>query len=328
MLVNKKIFLLALSMVLILSVGLLGCTTEEPASQDQTSETETEQGQQENRKEDEGVSNAGEGLHIATSFSILADIVQNIIGERGQVEYVVPIGEEPHEYEPVPSDFKTISDADVFYVNGLDLEQWLEKVVSNVTDTEMVSVSEGVTTISLVGEDGTDPHAWLNPKHVITYVEIITEDLIARDPAGEEIYRQNSEQYIAQLKELDAWIEEQVAAIPEDHRVIVISENAFKYFGERYGLQTEGIWELNSHEEGTPQQIARVVDLVKAQGIPAVFVETTVDQRYMQRVAQETGVDIAGEVYTDAVGPAGSGAETYIDLMKHNVTVFAEGLTP
>ncbi|EGL82713.1 ABC-type metal ion transporter, periplasmic subunit [Caldalkalibacillus thermarum TA2.A1] len=318
--IKQRTSLLVLGLILMFSAALTGCAGDNEATP-QPGQPQTEQG--------DGARADGEGLYIATSFSVLADIVQNIIGDRGQVEYVVPIGEEPHEYEPVPGDFRIISDADVFYVNGLDLEEWLEKIVSNVSETEIVPVSAGVTPIPLVGsEEETDPHAWLNPRHVITYVENITEDLIARDPQGEALYRQNAEQYIAQLEELDAWIEEQISQIPEKHRVIVLSENAFKYFGERYGFETEGIWEINSHEEGTPQQIARVVELISARQIPAVFVETTVDQRYMNRVAEEAGVRIAGEIYTDAVGPEGSGAETYIEMMKHNVNVFVEGLTP
>lgn len=268
-----------------------------------------------------------EGLAITTSFSVLGDIISNIIGDRGTVEYIVPIGEEPHEYEPVPSDFRKVSDADVFYVNGLDLEEWLGRIVSNVTDTDMVEVSVGVTPIPLVGDDENDPHAWLSPKNVITYVNNILEDLVARDPDGESIYRANAEAYIAELEELNAWIEEQITQIPEEQRVIIMSENAFKYFGRDYGFETEGLWEINSHEEGTPQQINRIIDIVTDRNIPAVFVETTVDQRYMETVSNNTGVPIAGEVYTDAVGPEGSGAETYIGMMRENVSVFVDGLT-
>ncbi|ADU30457.1 metal ABC transporter substrate-binding protein [Evansella cellulosilytica] len=267
-----------------------------------------------------------DGLTIATSFSVLGDIISQIIGEHGTVDYIVPIGEEPHEYEPVPSDFQKVTDADVFYINGLDLEEWLEKIVSNVSDTDIVEVSDGVTPIPLVGDDEADPHAWLSPKNVMTYVDNIVEDLVERDPDGESIYRENAEAYKSELEELDAWIEEQVADIPEQQRVIIVSENAFKYFGEDYGFDTEGVWEINSHEEGTPQQVNRIIDIVEERELPAVFVETTVDKRYMETVSENTGVPIAGEVYTDAVGPEGSGAETYIGMMRENVNVFVEGL--
>ncbi|MDG5787922.1 metal ABC transporter substrate-binding protein [Evansella sp. AB-P1] len=296
--------LLSIGFVILFGLMFTACGSEETAQEDK------------------------EGLTITTSFSVLGDIISNIIGDHGTVEYIVPIGEEPHEYEPVPSDFQQVSDADVFYINGLDLEEWLERIVSNVTETDIVEVSSGVTPIPLVGEeDESDPHAWLSPKNVIVYVENIVEDLVERDPEGESIYRENADAYIAELKELDAWIEEQVAQIPEEYRMIIVSENAFKYFGDSYGFQTEGVWEINSHEEGTPQQINRIIDIVRDSGLPAVFVETTVDNRYMEAVSNDSDVPIAGEVYTDAIGPEGSGAETYIGMMEANVKVFVDGLT-
>ncbi|MDQ0257297.1 ABC-type Zn uptake system ZnuABC Zn-binding protein ZnuA [Evansella vedderi] len=305
---KKKSFWLNLSFALVLSLLLAACGSDETA-QEQDGEA------------------GGDGLTITTSFSVLGDIVAQVIGDRGSVEYIVPVGEEPHEYEPVPSDFQKVSDADVFYVNGLDLEEWLEKIVENVTDTEIITLSNGVTAIPLEDDDEDDPHAWLSPKNVIIYVENLLEDLIERDPEGEDIYTANAEAFISELNELDAWIEEQVQQIPEEHRVIVVSENAFKYFGADYGFLTEGIWEINSHEEGTPQQFARLAELVRERNVPGLFVETTVDNRYMETVSNESGVPIVGEVYTDAIGEAGSGADTYIGMMRHNVQVFVDGLS-
>ncbi|UTR11680.1 metal ABC transporter substrate-binding protein [Evansella sp. LMS18] len=268
-----------------------------------------------------------EELMITTSFSVLGDIIGEITGDRASVEYIVPIGEEPHEYEPVPSNFARVSDSDVFYTNGLGLEEWLEKIVENASDTPIVDLSAGVEEIPLEGEDAPDPHAWLSPKNINIYVNNLLEDLVERDPDGEEEYRDNAEAYLNEIQELDGWIEEQVAEIREEHRKIIVSENAFKYFGKDYGFETEGVWEINSHEEGTPQQINRIIDIVSESGLPAVFVETTVDKRYMETVADNSGVPIAGEVYTDAVGEEGSGAETYIDMIRHNVEVFVDGLT-
>jgi iron/zinc/copper transport system substrate-binding protein len=263
-------------------------------------------------------------LQVVTSFSILGDLAEQVAGDRANVEYLVPIGEEPHEYEAVPSDFRKVSDADVFYVNGFGLEEWLERLVQNTGDVSIVSVSDGVTPLPIAGQEGEDPHAWLDVTNVITYVENIRDDLIERDPEGTEVYQVNAEAYIQELEKLHAWIQAEVEGI--DERVIAVSENAFQYFGEQYGFETYGIWELNSHEEGTPGQIAALVDTVKDRNLPAVFVETTVDSRYMETVARDAGVDIAGEVYTDAVGLEGSGAETYIKMMEHNVNTFVSGL--
>lgn len=296
-----KVFLFALSVSLL---ALVGCSSEDSSTP----------------------AKEKEGLEIITSFSVLNDIISNVIGDRGTVSYIIPIGEEPHEYEPVPSDYRKVSDSDVFYVNGLDLEEWLESVVSNVTDTDIVSLSDGVTPIPLVGDDEADPHAWLSPKNVIIYVENLVADLVARDPDGEEIYHKNAEAYIQELEELDTWIQKQVQLIPQEQRVIILSENAFKYFGKDYDFHTDGIWEINSLEEGTPQQFARLAEIIKKRNVPAVFVETTVDKRYMETVSKEAGVSIAGEVYTDAVGKEGSGAETLIKMIMHNVNIFVEGL--
>ncbi|MCK0472540.1 metal ABC transporter solute-binding protein, Zn/Mn family [Halalkalibacter sp. APA_J-10(15)] len=311
-----------LSMVVAFSLLLAACGSEETVQEDETG-TNEDNGSSEEVVQDENE----EGLTITTSFSILGDIISQVIGDRGTVEYIVPIGEEPHEYEPVPSDFQKVSDADVFYVNGLDLEEWLESILTNVTETEIVAISDGVTAIPLEGGEEDDPHAWLSAKNAILYVDNIVEDLIKRDPDGESVYRENADAYITQLEELDAWIEEEVVEIPEEKRVIVVSENAFKYFGADYGFETEGVWDINSHAEGTPQQVSRIIDLVNDLELPAVFVETTVNQDFMKQVSNETNVPIAGEVYTDAVGLEGSGAETYLEMMEHNVNVFVEGLT-
>ncbi|OIJ18106.1 metal ABC transporter substrate-binding protein [Anaerobacillus alkalidiazotrophicus] len=298
----RKKFLIFVSFIFVCGLLIVGCSSEETAKSEE------------------------DGLFITTSFSVLGDIISQVTKERATVNYIVPVGEEPHEYEPTPGDFSRISDSSVFYVNGLDLEEWLEKVISNISDTDIVTLSDGVTEIPLVGNNEADPHAWLSPKNVIIYVENLVEDLIKRDPEGELIYRENAEAYIAELLELDNWIVEQFEQIPVEHRVIIVSENAFKYFGKDYGFHTEGIWDINSLEEGTPQQYARLSDFVRENNVPALFVESTIDKRYMEMISNETGVAIAGEVYTDAVGEEGSGAENYIGMMKENVKVFVEGL--
>ncbi len=268
-----------------------------------------------------------EGVKVVTSFSILADLAENVVGERGVVEYLVPIGEEPHEYETIPSDFQKVSDADVFYVNGFGLEGWLERLVQNVGDVPIVSVTDGITPLPISDQEGEDPHAWLDVTNVILYVNNIRDDLSERDPEGAEQYSANAEKYITELEDLHDWIQSEVETVEQTKRTIVVSENAFQYFGEQYGFETVGIWQLNSHEEGTHSQIANVVETVRERQIPAVFVETTVDKRFMETVSRDAGVEIAGEVYTDAVGLEGSGAETYIKMIEHNVSTFVDGLT-
>lgn len=268
-----------------------------------------------------------EKLQVVTSFSILGDIAKNVTGDRADVEYIVPIGEEPHGYEPVPSDFQKVSDSDVFFVNGLGLEGWLERLAENVGDINIVAASDGIVALPIEGREEEDPHAWLDVQNVISYVEKIRDTLSELDPEGADVYAENAAAYIRELGELHTWIETEANAVPKQDKTIVISENAFKYFGEAYGFETIGIWELNSHEEGTPGQISRVVDLVQENELPAVFVETTVNKRFMEAVSRDSGVGIAGEVYTDAVGIEGSGAETYVKIMEHNVNTFVGGLS-
>jgi manganese transport system substrate-binding protein len=335
----KKSLLFTFSFIFLLGLAMSGCAQdldlEEDAISSNTAENNdadasADNGEAENNEPENGSGNEAsrtdQPLQIATSFSVLNDIVQQVVGDRGDVDYIVPIGEEPHEYEPIPSDFQKVEDADIFFTNGLDLEEWIDTMMGNVTDTPSIEVSTGVAPIPLEGEDGNDPHAWLDPQRVIQYVENIRQELTEIDPDGAEEYEQNANAYIEELEDLNNWIQQQIEQIPEENRTIVISENAFKYFGEAYGFDTVGIWEINSHEEGTPQQISTVVDLVKDQGIPALFVETTVDRRYMETLSTETGVDIAGEVYTDAIDEEGTEADSYINMIKYNVEKFTEGL--
>ncbi|WP_232725682.1 metal ABC transporter substrate-binding protein [Bacillus sp. FJAT-44742] len=323
---KKWLVLMGISTVVVTGCGEM----DEEAGVDETAEEETVEEEQDTDTEDNNEEADGDEdeIHVTTSFSVIGDFADNIVGDRGTVEYIVPIGEEPHEYEPVPSDFQKVSDSEVFYVNGLDLEEWLEGLVENVGDVPIVELSEGVDPIALEGDDGHDPHVWLSPSAASVYVENLVKDLVERDPEGEEEYRENAKAYLEELQDLHEWTEEKVEEVPEDNRIIVLSEDAFKYFGRDYGFETDGIWSINSHEEGTPGQINRIVDLARDEDLPALFLESTINPQYMETVAENSGVEIYEEfVYTDAVGQEGSGAETYIDMMEHNVETIVNGLS-
>ena len=268
-----------------------------------------------------------ESLHIMTTVSIFADLIENVLGQNGSVEYLVPVGENPEDYELLPGQLQALSEADAVFVNGWGLEEKIVQALGHVSDIPVYHLTDGCNPILLVGSPDYDPHAWLDPNKTARYVGKILEALLELDPAREQEYNQNSRDYLDRLDLLDAWIREQVEQIPEKHRLLVISENALKYFGEAYGFRTEGIWELNAHEEGTPQQIQRIVDLVTAEDIPALFVESTVDRRYMETISRETGVPIAGTIYTDALGPPGGEADTYLGMMRYNVNLFRNGLS-
>ncbi|OWZ85003.1 metal ABC transporter solute-binding protein, Zn/Mn family [Natranaerobius trueperi] len=267
-------------------------------------------------------------LKIVTSLSIIADMTEEIAGDKAEVNYIVPLGEEPEEYEPTPSDFQEISDADVFFINGYNIEAWLEQVTENVTDVDVIPIAEEGPKIPLEGTDDIpDPHLWLNPLHVRDYyVDKIVTTLKELDSENSEYYQEKADEYIEELEELDKYIEEETNKIPEDNRLIITSEHAFKYYGDRYGFDTNGIWELNAHEEGTPQQIANIIDLVNESEVPAVFAESTVDPRYMENISDETGVELAKEVYTDAIGDEETNADSYINMMKESTKVIVENL--
>ncbi len=274
------------------------------------------------------VEEESEHLQIVTSISIVADITEQIVGERAQVEYLVPLGEEPEEYEPVPSDFQKVSDADAFFINGYNLEVWLTQITGNVADVPVVAAAEEGPTIPLKDSDAPDPHLWLNAEYVRDYyVEKILSTVVELDPDGEDYYRQRADNYAEELTSLHEYITEEAARIPEQKRVIITSENCFKYYAEAYGFESRGIWEINSPEEGTPQQIARIIELVEEREIPAVFRENTISPQYMESISEETGVAIGGVVYSDDLGAEGSGAETLVKMLKHNTDVFVEALT-
>lgn len=304
---------LALGMLILLSIVVTSCRSLEAVSQNNS------------RPGDDAGSRAV--LSVSVGNTIIADVVAQIGGPHVEVHCIVPPGENPHSYEPTPRDFQKLHHAAVFFVNGLGLEEWLEKTMGNVTGTKVVHLAEGAPVISLSGQDGVDPHVWLNVQHVIDYyVANILDTLVTLDPVRAHEYRLRAADYVAALWELEAWIRTQVAQVHQKNRVMVISENALKYFGAAYGFETYGIWEINAQEEGTPQQMARIINLVKERNIPALFVESTVDKRYMKTVSRETGVPVAAEIYTDQLGVAPGEADSYLKMMQYNVAAIVRGL--
>jgi ABC-type Zn uptake system ZnuABC Zn-binding protein ZnuA len=278
-----------------------------------------------------------EKLKIVTTYSIIYDIVRNVAGDQTEIHSMVPIGANPHEYDPLPLDVKKTTDADVIFYNGLNLEEgggWFKKLMETTgnsqTDSPVYQVSEGVDPIYLESqglENETDPHAWLDLRNGIIYTKNVRDALIDIDPENESIYQENAQKYIAQLEELHNKTLEQISEIPEEKLFLITSEGAFKYFGNAYGLETGYIWEINSENQGSPEQILNVVNLINSKNISALFVETSIDPRSMETVSNETGVPIVGKVYTDSLGEVGSDGDTYLKMMEWNTKVILEGLT-
>ncbi|WP_026582431.1 metal ABC transporter solute-binding protein, Zn/Mn family [Bacillus sp. J33] len=278
-----------------------------------------------------------EKVQVVTTYSIVYDIVKNVGGELVEIHSLAPIGSNPHEYDPLPADVQKTTDADAVFYNGLNLEagnSWFDNLMETAgkdgKDAPVFLMSKGVKAMHLTteGNEGEeDPHAWLDIRNGIKYAENARDGLIKVDPANKEIYEKNAKEYIAKLQELHDKALAEFNEIPEEKRVLVTSEGAFKYFSEAYGFQAEYIWEINQENQGTPEQITRIVDIINEKGITGLFLETSIDPRSMEAVSSETKVPIMGKVFTDSLAKAGEDGDTYISMMKWNIKTIKEGLS-
>ena len=281
--------------------------------------------------------NGDQKVQVVTTYSIIYDIVKNIGGDLVEIHSLAPIGSNPHEYDPLPADVQKTTDADAVFYNGLNLEAgnaWFNKLMETAgKDGENAPVflmSKGVdakylTTKGNEGEE--DPHAWLNVKNGIIYAENARDGLIKVDPENEKIYKKNADEYIEKLEELHQKAIDEYNKIPRDKRILVTSEGAFKYFSEAYEFDAEYIWEINQENQGTPDQITRIVDIIKDKNIQALFLETSIDPRSMEAVSAETNVPIKGKIFTDSLAHPGEEGDTYISMMEWNIKTILEGLS-
>ncbi|WP_456274470.1 metal ABC transporter substrate-binding protein [Bacillus sp. AK031] len=286
----------------------------------------------------QGNAEEGEGkIEVIATYSIVYDIVKNVGGDLVDIHSLAPIGSNPHEYDPLPEDVKKTTDADAVFYNGLNLEagnSWFNKLMETAgkdgDDAPVFLMSEGVdakylTTKGKEGEE--DPHAWLDIQNGIKYAENARDGLIKVDPENKEVYEKNAERYIAELEKLHNEATKNFNEIPEEQRVLVTSEGAFKYFSEAYGFNAEYIWEINQENQGTPDQITRIVDIINEKEITGLFLETSIDARSMEAVSRETNVPIMGKVFTDSLAEPGEDGDTYISMMEWNIKTIREGLT-
>ncbi len=276
-------------------------------------------------------------VQVVTTYSIVYDIVKNVGGDLVEIHSLAPIGSNPHEYDPLPEDVQKATDADAVFYNGLNLEagnSWFDRLMETAgkdgDDAPVFLMSEGVEPMYLTteGNEGEeDPHAWLNVQNGIQYAENARDGLIEIDPDNADVYKKNAEEYIAKLEALHQEAIDQFKEIPEEERILVTSEGAFKYFSEAYGFQAEYIWEINQENQGTPEQITRIVDIIREKQIKGLFLETSIDPRSMEAVSAETDVPIMGKVFTDSLGEPGEDGDTYISMMEWNIQTIIDGLT-
>lgn len=280
--------------------------------------------------------NSEDTLNVVSSFSLLSDMIESIGGEYVNVHNLVPIGTDPHEYEPLPEDIKAASDADLLFYNGVNLEGgengWFFKLVKSVEQSEdnIVEASEGVEPMYLTDEEGNqevNPHAFLSPKVGIQMAENIREALIEHIPENAEYFEQNAADYLKQLKEIDEEYAEGINSIPEENRIFVASEQAFQYMTKEYGLKEGYIWAVDTDENGSPDQIRQAIEFVKENQPKVLFVESNVDRRPMETVSDETGVAIYEQpILSDEIGKPGEAGDTYIKYLEYNLDVILNGL--
>ena len=302
-----------LVLLLVAIIGLVACSSQKSSSDSSSSK-----------------------LNVVATNSIIADITKNIAGDKINLHSIVPVGQDPHEYEPLPEDVKKTSKADLIFYNGINLETggnaWFTKLVENAQKKEnkdYYAVSEGVDVIYLEGQNEKgkeDPHAWLNLENGIIYAQNIAKRLIEKDPDNKATYEKNLKAYVEKLTALDKEAKEKFNNIPEEKKMIVTSEGCFKYFSKAYNVPSAYIWEINTEEEGTPDQIKSLVEKLRKTKVPSLFVESSVDDRPMKTVSKDTNIPIYAKIFTDSIAEKGEDGDSYYSMMKYNLDKISEGL--
>ena len=265
---------------------------------------------------------------VVTTFTIIQDMAQNIAGGAATVESITKPGAEIHDYEPTPKDIVKAQSADLVLWNGLNLERWFEKFFQNVKDKPAVVVTEGIEPMSINEGPYTgnpNPHAWMSPSNALIYIENIKNALVKYDPQNKETYEKNAALYAQKIKELDKPLREKLAQVPEAQRWLVTSEGAFSYLTRDYGFKEAYLWPINAEQQGTPQQVRKVIETVKANNIPVVFSESTISPKPAKQVAKETGAKYGGVLYVDSLSNKKGPVPTYVDLLNTTVSTIAKG---
>ncbi len=266
---------------------------------------------------------------VLTTFTVLADIAQNVAGDHLAVESLTKVGAEIHGYEPTPGDVRRAADADLILDNGLGLEAWFAQFVESV-DVPHVVVSEDVAPIDISGDAYAglpNPHAWMSPLNVQRYVDTIVEAFSELAPENADDFAANGAAYQAELQTVHDELVSALAELPEAQRALVTCEGAFSYLARDAGLEEAYIWPVNAEQQATPQRIAATIEFVDDNGVPAVFCESTVSDRPMQQVAEATGADFGGILYVDSLSEPDGPVPTYLALIRHDTELIVAGLS-
>lgn len=266
---------------------------------------------------------------VLTTFTVLADIAENVAGDNLRVESITKVGTEIHGYEPTPGDIRKASRADVILDHGMNLEAWFEQFVADL-DVPHVVISEGVSGID-IAEDSyaglPNPHTWMSPLNVQTYVDNMVVAFSELDPVHSPEFEANGARYKAQLQEVHDELVTSLSTLPKNERALVSCEGAFSYLARDAGLTEKYIWAVNAEQQATPRQIVSAIEFVNANDVPAVFCESTVSDAPMQQVVDATGAVYGGTLYVDSLSEAGGPVPTYLDLIRHDAAVIVDALT-
>ncbi len=268
-------------------------------------------------------------LPVVATFSILADFALNVGGDRINVATLVGPDGDTHVYQPKPDDAKELGAAQLIVVNGLGLEGWIDRLIkASGAKAPVIVATKGINPQQMneEGRIGLDPHAWQSIANAKVYVVNIRDGLIAADPAGEAAYRANADNYLGKLDALEADVKREIAKIPPERRQIITTHDAFGYFGTAYGFRFIAPEGISTETEASARDVAKIIRQIKAQNIPAVFLENVTDPRLVRRIAAESGARVGGTLYSDALSPSDGPASTYIDMMRNNVRELAAAL--
>ncbi|MBV9260941.1 MAG: metal ABC transporter substrate-binding protein [Pseudolabrys sp.] len=275
---------------------------------------------------------AQDKIKTVATFSILGDLVKNVGGNRVDVEILVGPNSDSHVYAPTPADAKKVGAAKIVFVNGLGLEGWMTRLVNSAgSKAATVTATTGVKPLKMEDEHKpghmmTDPHAWQSVANAKIYVGNIRDGLIAADPGGKSIYEANAAAYLAKLDALEGEVKSAIGKIPQERRRIITTHDAFGYFGAAYGMEFISPEGVSTESEASAKDVAKIIEQIKKQKVPAVFMENISDPRLMEQVARESGARIGGTLYSDALSDPKGPAATYVDMMRNNIREFSAAL--
>lgn len=275
-----------------------------------------------------GQAYAADKFKAVTTFTVIADIARNVAGDAAIVESITKPGAEVHDYQPTPQDIVRAKGADIIFWNGLNLERWFKRFLADVQNVPSVVVSEGVAPLSIYEgpySGKPNPHAWMSTESALIYIENIRKAFVKMDPANAETYNANAKAYAEEVKTIKTELQEMLAHIPVNQRYLVTSEGAFSYLAKDLDMQEVYLWPINADQQGTPQQVRKVIDTVREKNIPVVFSESTISDKPAKQVASETDAIYGGALYVDSLSEPDGKVPTYLDLLIVTTDTIADG---